>query len=149
MQYPQYLFCLLQHQLSYFPRPYTSYWIGRDKLHPNTLLLCAKENSLKIEIISVSTSNLRQSNRVSHKMECYSTISPSLENKPSTQTESTVSLLVHFSCFPTGSYLLPNLVKIPLYFLYSFIPLPYITLISLCFGSTCTPLTLLQLRFLL
>ena len=40
-------------------------------------------------------------------------------------------------------------VEIPLYFLYSFIPLPCISLLSLCFGFTCTLLTLLQLRFLL
>ena len=30
-----------------------------------------------------------------------------------------------------------------------FITLPCILLLSLCFGSTCTPLTLLQLRYIL
>jgi len=40
-------------------------------------------------------------------------------------------------------------VEIPLYFLCAFHNTTVYSLLSLCFGSTCTPLTLLQLRYIL
>ena len=66
-------------------------------------------------------------------------------------------IILEYSCnydFQQLRFLTPQssnryLLKFPLNFLVYFMTQPCILLPSLCFGSTCTPLTLLQLRYIL